>query len=186
MIEELQKFAENLIKYRTPTWNQFSEIDLYMDQVVTSVGGLLGVLSSNDGDGKGLTPNMVNNYVKDGHIKKPINKKYGKTQMVNLYLMMLFKSVLPIPLLASSLKAFESDGEDKAFYDRFRLKQDETICKIADNVLSVIKDHSDNSSELRLFALQMTAEANILRLAAEKLMAITGNLSSECSSVKTL
>ncbi len=162
MTEELQKFTETLEQTHTASWEQFPDIELYMDQVVTFVGGLSG--------SKGLTASMVNNYVKDGYIRRPVNKKYGKDQLVNLYMLMMLKNVMPIPVLASSLKELELSGSHKELYDRFARMQDESFARIAGRIREDLAAHGDRSEELRLFALQMTAEANAMQLAAERLM----------------
>ena len=170
MTEELQKFTETLEQTHTASWEQFPDIELYMDQVVTYVGGLGGLFPGQEGGSKGLTASMVNNYVKDGYIRRPVNKKYGKEQLVNLYMLMMLKNVMPIPVLASSLKELALSGSHKELYDRFARMQDDSFVRIAGRIREELAAHGDRSEELRLFALQMTAEANAMQLAAERLM----------------
>ncbi len=179
MIKELQKFTEILEQMHTATWEQFPDIELYMDQVVTYVSGLGGLFSDFVDDEKALTASMVNNYVKDGYIRRPINKKYDKDQLVNLYMLLMLKNVMPIPVLASSLKELDLSGTHRELYNRFARMQDESFTRIAKRVREELAAHSDRSEELRLFALQMTAEANAMQLAAEKLMSAIGSFDGE-------
>jgi len=162
MSEGLQKYAETLEQMHTAAWEQFPDIELYMEQVLAFLGGL--------GGAKGLTASMVNNYVKDGSIRRPVNKKYGKDQLVNLYLLTTLKNVMPIPVLAATLKGLDFSQSHRERYDRFARTQDEAFARIAARIREELAVPSDGSGELRLFALQMAAEANALQLASEKIL----------------
>ena len=59
-----------------PKWSELPTIDLYLDQVLLYVNQLDS--SSIVDDDKGLTAAMINNYVKNGHLDKPIKKKYSR------------------------------------------------------------------------------------------------------------
>ena len=62
-----------------PLWEELPEIELYLDQVLLYVNQVTqSTLGPND---KGLTASMVNNYVKHGHVAKPIKKKYNAAQV---------------------------------------------------------------------------------------------------------
>ena len=52
-----------------PSWDALPEIELYMDQVVSIVERALAPLP--DGEGKAVTPAMVNNYVKQKALPPP-------------------------------------------------------------------------------------------------------------------
>ena len=65
-----------------PLWEELPEIELYLDQVLLYVNQVTqSTLGPND---KGLTASMVNNYVKHGHVAKPIKKKYNAAQVARL------------------------------------------------------------------------------------------------------
>lgn len=169
MIEGLQAFANNLKNYRCSDWNGFPDIDLYMDQVVTYLEKLLGIFGD-DPESKLVTSNMINNYVKEGFIHRPVNKKYSKEHLVNLYLLLLLKPVMPIGVLADGLKGLESDGSLEAVYSRFGKMQEDSFRKIGDRLLDEASRLSGDPDALRLLAFQLSTEANALRLAAEKLL----------------
>lgn len=58
--------------YSYPQWKELPELDLYLDQVLLYVNQIASFSpSQND---KGLTAAMINNYVKHGHIDKPVKK----------------------------------------------------------------------------------------------------------------
>ena len=78
-----------------PKWAELPEIDLYLDQVLLYVNQVTSsAISQND---KGLTASMINNYVKHGHLEKPIKKKYGRHQVARLIAITSLKNVFSIP-----------------------------------------------------------------------------------------
>ncbi len=69
----------------------YPNIDLYLDQVLEYVNKLdSSVMLDND---KGLTSAMINNYVKNHHVDKPIKKKYSRRQLARLIVITYLKNV---------------------------------------------------------------------------------------------
>ena len=89
-----------------PLWEELPEIELYLDQVLLYVNQVTqSTLGPND---KGLTASMVNNYVKHGHVAKPIKKKYNAAQVARLI------------EIAKTLEILRTDAESqKAYYNDF-------------------------------------------------------------------
>ena len=74
-----------------PKWSELPEIDLYLDQVLEYVNKLHSpVMLKND---KGLTSAMINNYVKNHYVDKPIKKKYSRRQLARLIVITYLKNV---------------------------------------------------------------------------------------------
>ena len=66
----------DVTKFHIPRWNELPNIDLYMDQVLNYIeNSLKDYIKS---DEKFLTKTMINNYVKQGILQPPTNKKYNK------------------------------------------------------------------------------------------------------------
>ena len=57
-----------------PAWERLPELDLYMDQVITLMDKQLTPFTT-DGSDKLLTPSMINNYVRDEVLPRPVKKK---------------------------------------------------------------------------------------------------------------
>ena len=101
-----------------PLWEELPEIELYLDQ------GLLyctpvtqSTLAPND---NGLTASMVNNYVKHGHVAKPIKKKYNAAQVARLIVITSLKTVFEISEIAKTLEILRTDAESqKSYYNDF-------------------------------------------------------------------
>ncbi len=169
--QELSNFTTALSSYTTEGWNQFPSIDLYMDQVVTYLERLL-MLFDTDASGKVITSSMVNNYVKEGYLKRPVNKKYDRIQLVTLYIMSMLKPIIPIPLIAGSLSNLKDEHKYQAFFEKLSKLQDEAFMNIASELSSTLQNISEEDyvTKLHLFALQLTSEANARKIAAEKIL----------------
>ena len=170
--QELSNFSNTLSSYKTENWSAFPSIDLYMDQVITYLERLLNIFEDVGDKNKVITSSMVNNYVKEGYLKRPINKKYDKVHLVTLYTMSMLKPILPIPLIANSLGNFEKEQEYQSFFEKLANLQDEAFNRISEKLSTALDqiNEDDYDTALRLFALQLTSEANARRIAAEKIL----------------
>ncbi|MGT2736811.1 DUF1836 domain-containing protein [Streptococcus orisratti] len=100
-----------------PKWAELPEIDLYLDQVLLYVNQVTSsAISQND---KGLTASMINNYVKHGHLEKPIKKKYGRHQVARLIAITSLKNVFSIQEISQTLKILTAGGRSEESYDGF-------------------------------------------------------------------
>lgn len=169
--KELGDFSSVISTHKTEVWSQFPGIDLYMDQVVTYLEKLLNILGTEE-PGKIITSSMVNNYVKEGYLKRPVNKKYDRVHLVTLYIMSMLKPVLPIPLIANSLNNFDNEQDYRSFFEEFAKLQDQAFNTVSQKLSAVLNqlNEEDYEKALRLFALQLTSEANAYRIAAEKIL----------------
>lgn len=100
-----------------PKWSELPSIDLYLDQVLLYVNQLDS--SSIVDDDKGLTAAMINNYVKNGHLDKPIKKKYSRRQLARLIVITCLKNVFAIQEISKTISSLTKDGDSEAMYDNF-------------------------------------------------------------------
>jgi len=168
---QLNDIADSIKTYKTESWNQFPNIDLYMDQVITYLERLLNIFEEPN-DNPMITASMVNNYVKEGYLKRPVNKKYDRVHLATLYIMSMLKPVLPIPLIADALKGFKDENDYQKIFEEFGNLQNHAFQGVAERLDSVLqqKDNENFEDLLRLFALQLTSEANAFRITAEKIL----------------
>ena len=100
-----------------PKWSELPTIDLYLDQVLLYVNQLdSSSIVDND---KGLTAAMINNYVKNGHLDKPIKKKYSRRQLARLIVITCLKNVFAIQEISKTISSLTKDGDSEAMYDNF-------------------------------------------------------------------
>lgn len=163
------QFVKKLEGYSATSWQQFPDINLYMDQVVTVLNGTAFVDYVHHATFKKITSNMVNNYVKDGYINRPDSKKYDKNQVVALYLLMSLKAVLPISVVAKGLKTLTSENNMESVYSQFTDLQKESLNLVSRRLTEGLENNSTDVTALGQFALQLANESNILRIAAEKI-----------------
>lgn len=100
-----------------PKWSELPTIDLYLDQVLLYVNQLDS--SSIVDDDKGLTAAMINNYVKNGHLDKPIKKKYSRRQLARLIVITCLKNVFAIQEVSKTISSLTKDSDSEAMYDNF-------------------------------------------------------------------
>ena len=100
-----------------PKWSELPTIYLYLDQVLLYVNQLDS--SSIVDDDKGLTAAMINNYVKNGHLDKPIKKKYSRRQLARLIVITCLKNVFAIQEISKTISSLTKDGDSEAMYDNF-------------------------------------------------------------------
>lgn len=99
------------------SWKELTRLDLYMDQVCIAVAeGLSGVSGGQEG---GLTPTMVNNYVKLKLIAAPKKKKYSTAHVSKLIIITLLKRVMSLNEIAAVLEDLFNGREDEAGYGLF-------------------------------------------------------------------
>ncbi|MBV1756900.1 MAG: DUF1836 domain-containing protein [Dethiosulfatibacter sp.] len=103
-----------ILNYKFVKEEAIPDIELYMDQVTNYLEIQLSDLKV-DRDEKALTKTMINNYVKNELIDKPVKKKYKKTHIMQLMMLYQLKNILSInqikelmQLLKTELSSIES------------------------------------------------------------------------------
>lgn len=88
-------YSEDIEKFHLPRWIELPNVALYLDQVVSLLESYLAnyLKEENEKDDKFITKTMINNYVKHGVVKPPINKKYNKEHMAYLFVVFTLKQV---------------------------------------------------------------------------------------------
>ena len=82
-VEKIGEWANRTQEYRPVAWDRLPEIYLYMDQVLTYMNKQLEPLTRTE-DAAPLTSSMINNYVKDGVLPRPEQKKYSREHLAML------------------------------------------------------------------------------------------------------
>lgn len=111
----------DILNFHIPRWEELPNINLYMDQVVSFVEESLTDLfpTKNDKEDKFITKTMINNYVKQGILNPPINKKYNRTHLARLIVICILKQVYSINDIDSLIKlALETSGIEVS-YNKF-------------------------------------------------------------------
>lgn len=177
----LLNWVKELEQYRMPTWNDLPDIDLYMDQVITYLERQLSVFTKSE-DEKLITPAMINNYVKNEIIPRPIQKKYTREHLAHLISILNLKNILSLMEITKLISHETVDKPVDVLFNQLNAIQDEafksTAIKVQEALENLDKDYIDKNNEekLSLLSLKFTLEANANRIAAKKILdAITAS-----------
>lgn len=100
-----------------PKWEHLPDLELYLDQVLLYINQVTGAASFPDD--KGLTASMINNYVKHGHLDKPIKKKYNRKQVARLIVITALKNVFSIQEISQTLEMLTAGNHSDSAYNGF-------------------------------------------------------------------
>ena len=118
--ERLSAWGQEIEAIHLPLWDELPDFHLYMDQLVPFVNDHCAFLQITDDD-KLLTPAMINNYVKQRIMPKPVKKRYSRVHLAYLMVLVSLKPVLSIQDIADGLQlqvvAFR--GDYRAAYNLF-------------------------------------------------------------------
>ena len=121
MAEKKFIIDEDIEKFHLPRWKEIPEIDLYIDQVVSLLENYLANYIANDNE-KGehiITKTMINNYVKHGVVKSPVNKKYSREHIAYLFVIFVLKQIYSMEEIKKLITlAIETSPIDQA-HNRF-------------------------------------------------------------------
>lgn len=109
---------DEIINYRCPRWNDWPNLGLYMDQVVSVLEEHVAGFYPDDQQ-KPVTATMINNYVKQKLIQPSANKKYSRDHLAQLYIIFLLKSVLGLPDICGCAAYLTRDGSVSDSYNAF-------------------------------------------------------------------
>lgn len=113
------KFSkEAIMALHIPRWKELSDIDLYMDQVISFIASNLGKLFESVGLAP-LTKSMINNYVKAHIIDPPVNKKYGKLSLAMIVVVYILKSCYSTEEIRKLIDIGLSLPNNETTYNRF-------------------------------------------------------------------
>ena len=166
MAEEnnLKKLAALIAHLDLSDWESLPDVGLYMDQVTGLLNRKLSPFTMGR-DEAPLTPSMINNYVKSGHISRPKRKRYSREQLAALYMLCSLKGNLSITDAAALIYFLtEQEGAGDA-YTRFVSLQKESLLRVEEQLATLPQD--PDMTELTELALVLAQNACAARLAAE-------------------
>ena len=162
---KLKKQAEAIAAVAPPSFEELPDLGLYMDQVTGYLGRHLRAIAPEREDAI-LTPSMVNNYVKNGHIDRPVQKKYSREQLAALYMLCSLKSNLSIPDAAALVRFLCEEQGNAGAYNGFIAEQKQVMAATFDRLPDEARDE-----DVTALAHDLIQRACAERLAAEALIA---------------
>lgn len=141
---------EEYINFRCPRWDEFPDVELYADQVLSVVQRHVSFF--NDEIEMTFTSHMINNYVKQKIVKPPVNKKYDRVHLAYFVVVCIFKQFLPISEICEVIAYLMKTYTVKELYDIF-----------CDELESALKNVFAPESFSRRFSPDDTDETKIIR-----------------------
>jgi DNA-binding transcriptional MerR regulator len=164
--EKVAEWAKEVKEYSAVEWDRLPEIYLYMDQVLTYMDKQLSLFERSS-DNTLLTSSMINNYVKDGVLPRPEQKKYSRDHLALLTVICLLKQVLSIQDISILIKTLLEDASKSEMYDRFCSAQSSALKEVCERVESAVPQ---GEAELTRLAIELSVEANARRTASERIL----------------
>lgn len=113
-----------------PRWEELPNLELYLDQVVTIIENYLKDLIPTNKEDKIITKTMINNYVKHGILKPPVNKKYDRTHISRLIVICILKQIYSINDISLLIKLALETSSIEISYNKFCISLEKSIVSI--------------------------------------------------------
>ena len=147
MNEKFARSIETLENFRLPRYGDLPELELYMDQVISTVEKYLSALKV--GDKSILTPSMVNNYVKNGVIPPPEKKRYTRDHLAEIIIICTLKQTVELSDVALIMKkGVERFGTEAAF-DSYVSLYEKTMSRLVGDARLSSGDATDPDGEYK-------------------------------------
>ena len=142
------KIQPSLSAFHIPRWNELPTVELYLDQVVKLINGILAPYINFNLDPKDeselLTKTMINNYVKNNLIEPPVRKQYSRVQLAKLFVICVLKQVYSMQDINCLIDMALGYSKIEIAYNQFcKLFEQALICTYTK------KDFIDNRSSRR-------------------------------------
>lgn len=164
--DRIQNWVGQIEKSKAVEWDRLPEIYLYMDQVLTYMNKQLSLYERDEGANL-LTSSMINNYVKDGVLPRPEQKKYSREHLAILTVICMLKQVLSIQDISTLVKALLLNASHSEMYNRFCDAQTAAMKDVCERIRATSQQ---SEAELTRLAIEFSVEANARRTAAERIL----------------
>lgn len=152
----MESLSSKITHFHCLRWNEFPDIDLYMDQVVSILEKSLAIFSEFEGE-KIITSTMINNYVKQKLVIPPVKKRYKRTHLAHFFVICIMKKILSISEINELIAYLTKDDSIEQSYDLFCDKLESAIYAVfSTNEIMNTQKAKDNDP---LFLLESAALA---------------------------
>lgn len=176
---KLRRWEKYLNNYNLPTWEEFPEFELYMDQVVALLIKYLDFLPHDDtGEDKIVTPVAINNYVRMKIMPAPVKKKYSKIHLAYLIMICSLKQTLNISYISKMIPYGIAEDEVRRVYNDYVETHKKAARYFTDQVRHRARPVLDDDCEVENPVGKMLSEVAVLasfnRLLVEKIISLQG------------
>lgn len=136
--KDLLRIRKELSEVKLLRWDDLPDFGIYNDQALTIMETQLSFLHLPESEHT-ITPAMINNYVKNGIIDRPIKKKYYKPHIAKLIVVSILKQVLPLSDIQKGIELQISlTGVERAY---------DTFCDVLEESLRLVTNVGKDQNE---------------------------------------
>ena len=119
---KLRRWEKYLNNFRLPAWEDIPDFGLYMEQMISLLEKYLDYLPPELKAEQFVTAATINNYVRKKIMPEPVKKKYYRTHIAYLIIILTLKQSLSIALIQKILPATLNESEIEKFYRDYVLQ----------------------------------------------------------------
>lgn len=165
--KELLEFNQLIEHFHIIRSDEFPDIELYMDQVLSYLSKQLAIFKIEPDDNI-ITSSMINNYVKFGIVPPPEGKKYHRRHLAYIYAVCFLKQVLRLDEIKQLVDTLLLGKNEKQVYNYFCDEQEKALracCLVGEpeEEVSFENDYTD-------LALKYAATSIASKLYAQKIL----------------
>ena len=160
-----------LRNFRLPDWEDFPDLELYMDQLLVLLNRYLSYQSGE----KSVTASMINNYVKLRLMPPPVKKKYSRSHLAYLVVICTLKDTLGMAVIQQMFPPDMTGELLRKRYDAFVKNQVKACHFVADNTDSVaiplLQEEQNISERINDLVMQVAVSATVTKSLTERFVA---------------
>ncbi len=169
-LDDLKEWCERLSSFEVGNWEEWPDIDLYMDQVISYLERYMDYFRIYDEE-KIITPSIINNNTKDGVLPKPVKKKYPRALLSNLLMFCITRQVLSGQELTAMLRELNSTEDFSEIHEQFGQTLESELARTVSTVSRRTDGfNSANRQQLARVAMELSLEAFSAGTAARKIL----------------
>ena len=145
---KLRRWEKFLDDYRLPKWEDIPDFGLYMEQVIVLLKDYLDYLPPELKEGPFITPATINNYVRTKVMPEPVKKRYYRTHIAYLIIIVSLKYNLSISYIQKLLPVDLTEEELEGFYRSYAAYHEKAASRFIEEIRATagpILDHDDTN-----------------------------------------
>ncbi len=154
------KTREDYLNYHCPRWEEFPDVELYADQVLSIIQKHVSFFE--DDVEMPFTSNMINNYVKQKIVKPPVNKKYDRVHLAYFTVVCMLKGFFSISELCNGIEYLMKSNNVKELYTIFCDELETAIKTTFDPSLPLPKRIKEETKEIEIIRATCFSFANLV------------------------
>lgn len=135
--DKLRRWKKYLNEYELPSWENIPDIGLYMEQIIMLLKQYLDYLPPELKSEQFITAATINNYVRLKVIPEPVKKRYYRTHIAYLIMVLSMKQGIEISLIKKLIPSDFTEDEIKCYYEEYVAMHRKTCDYFADQIARV-------------------------------------------------